>query len=92
MSNIPEPGLDQLKQIAEDAFRTAPSLYVNGFIAGLGFTDVYVVFQTNGRSSLVMNLPLPVTRTLGETLLRIVAEREQQTGEPVPGLQPLAAG
>ncbi|MBM7842767.1 hypothetical protein [Herpetosiphon giganteus] len=78
--------LEHLQSLVEDAFMEAPLMYTNGFINGLGSTDAYTVLQTNGRAVAVVNMSLPVAKTLGQGLLAMIAAYEQQTGETVATL------
>lgn len=80
----------QLQQIVEAAFASAPILYANGFVNGLGVTDAYVVLQANGRSVAVANMPLAVAKALGEGLLEMVRSYEAETGRQVPSLDELS--
>jgi hypothetical protein len=81
----------QLQQVAQEAFENAPSLYVNGFVNGMGATDTYIVFQTNGQTSLVMNMSLSLAKTLGQSLITQVEQFEKQTGQTVLTMQQLNA-
>ncbi len=78
-----------LQQVAQEAFENAPSLYVNGFVSGIGATDAYIVFQTNGQTTLVMNLSLSLAKTLGQSLTTQVERFEKQTGQAVLTMQQL---
>lgn len=78
---------EQLQQIVEAAFTEAPALYANGFVNGIGMTDSYLVLQANGRSVAVVNMSLPVAKTLGQSLLDMIRSYEQQIGEEVPSLE-----
>ncbi len=80
-----------LREVAQEAFEKAPSLYVNGFVSGLGATDAYIVFQTNGQTTLVMNMSLSMAKTLGTTLQNLVKQFEGQTGQTVLTMQELNA-
>jgi hypothetical protein len=81
--------IQQLQQVAQEAFENAPNLYVNGFVNGLGATDAYIVFQTNGQSTLVMNMSLSLAKTLAQSLTAQVERFEQQTGQTVLTMQQL---
>lgn len=79
-----------LQQVAQEAFEKAPSLYVNGFVSGMGATDTYVVFQTNGQTTLVMNMSLSLAKTLGQSLLAQIERFENQTRQTVLTMQQLS--
>jgi len=79
----------QLQRIVEAAFAEGPNLYTNGFVNGLGLTDSYLVLQANGRSLAVINMSLTVAKTLGQSLLAMVASYEQQSGQTVPTIDDL---
>lgn len=81
--------VQELQQVAQEAFEKAPSLYVNGFVSGLGATDAYIVFQTNGQTSLVMNMSLSMAKTLGQSLQSLVEQFEKQSGQTVLTMQQL---
>ena len=83
--------VQELQMVAQEAFEKAPSLYVNGFVSGLGATDAYIVFQTNGQTALVMNMSLPMAKTLGQSLQNLVDQYEKQTGQTVLTMQQLNA-
>lgn len=83
-------GPQQLQQIAQQAFEQAPSLYVNGFVNGMGITDTYLVLQTNGQTTLVVNMSLSLAKTLGQSLLTQVERFEKQTGQSVLTLPELS--
>jgi hypothetical protein len=85
-----ENNTQQLQQVAQEAFENAPSLYVNGFVNGMGATDTYVVFQTNGQTSLVMNMSLSLAKTLGQSLIAQIERFEGQTGQTVLTMQQLS--
>ncbi len=78
--------LNELQQIAQEAFSSVPNTYANGFINGVGSADMYVVFQLNGKSSLVLNMTPSLAKTLGESLTNMVEVYERQTGQTVPPL------
>lgn len=82
--------VQQLQQVAQEAFAEAPSLYVNGFVNGLGATDAYIVFQTNGQTSLVMNMSLSLAKTLAQSLNAQIERFEQQTGQTILTMQQLS--
>ena len=84
-----ENKIQQLQQVAQEAFEKAPSLYVNGFVNGLGATDTYIVFQTNGQTTLVINMSLSLAKTLGQSLLAQIERFEKQTGQTVLTMQQL---
>ncbi len=84
--------VQELHQVAQEAFEKAPSIYVNGFVSGLGATDAYIVFQTNGQTSLVMNMSLSMAKTLGQSLQTLVEQFEKQTGQTVLTMQQLGGG
>ena len=84
-----ENKIQQLQQVAQEAFEKAPSLYVNGFVNGLGATDTYIVFQTNGQTTLVINMSLSLAKTLGQSLLAQIERFEKQTDQTVLTMQQL---
>lgn len=86
-----EASTDQLQSIVAAAFIEAPSLYTNGFVNGLGLADSYLVLQANGRSLAVVNMPLAVAKTLGQSLLAMVESYEQQSGTTVFTIDELQA-
>jgi hypothetical protein len=89
-SNHSNPDInEQLRTIVSTAFVEAPSLYTNGFVNGLGQVDAYLVLQANGRSVAVINMPLPVAKSLGQSLLAMIAALEEQTGETIRTLDEL---
>ena len=75
------------EQIAADAFASAPLVYANGYVNGVGLTDSYIVLQTNGRAVAVVNMPLTIAKALGASLTQMVSEYEKQTGTEVPTLE-----
>lgn len=75
-----------LEQLALEAFAQAPALYANGFINGLGATDAYLILQTNGRPTAVVNMSLPVAKTLAASLAEMIATYERESGASVPTL------
>ena len=82
----------RLQRIVEQAFVEAPAIYANGFVNGMGLTDAYLVLQTNGRSTAVVSLSLPVAKSLGENLLAMVRAHEQKSGQKVRSLEELQQG
>lgn len=86
-----ENKVQQLQQVAQEAFEKTPSLYVNGFVNGLGATDTYIVFQTNGQTTLVVNMSLSLAKTLGQSLLTQIEHFEKQTGQTVLTMQQLTS-
>ena len=86
----PDPR-QQLQQIAQDAFAQAPTTYISGFVSGLGATDVYHVCQTNGQTTLVINMSLSLAKTLAQSLAGLIEQFEKQTGQPVLTMQQASA-
>ncbi|MEM1003203.1 MAG: hypothetical protein AAGH46_11190 [Bacteroidota bacterium] len=84
-----EDNVAQFQKIAEQAFNESPNLYANGFINGVGVSDGYVIFQTNGNSTLVVNMPLSMAKTLGTSLLEMVTQYEKQTNQNIPTMEEL---
>ncbi len=84
-----EGATTELRQLVERAFAEAPALYANGFVNGLGIADAYLVLQANGRPVAVVNMPLSLAKTLGESLLEMVQSHEQHTGQRVRTMQEL---
>ncbi len=82
---------EQLQKIAQDAFAQAPTTYINGFVSGLGATDVYLVCQTNGQTTLVINMSLSMAKTLAQSLTGLIEQFEKQTGQPVLTMQQASA-
>lgn len=85
--------VNQLQAIAQNALTNpaVPKLYVNGFVQGVGFGDVYLVLQTNGQSSAVVNMTYATLKTLSESLTALVGEIEKQMGEPLQTLEEVQA-
>jgi hypothetical protein len=92
MEQASENATQRLQGIVERAFVEAPAIYANGFVNGMGLTDAYLVLQTNARSTAVVNLSLPVAKSLGENLLAMVRAHEQKSGKKVHSLEELQQG
>jgi hypothetical protein len=92
MEQTREDATEQLQRIVQQAFVEAPAIYANGFVNGVGLTDAYLVLQTNGRSTAVVNLSLPVAKSLSENLQAMVRAHEQKSGQKVRSLEELQQG
>ena len=62
--------------LAEDI----PKLYVNGFAAFQGNSDMGIVFQLNGKPNLVINMSFTLAKTLSEKINQMVSDFEKKTG------------
>lgn len=74
---------NDLQEIAKNAFATVPNMYANGFINGAGASDMYVVFQLNGQSTVVLNMTPTLAKTLGQSLTAMVKAYEEKTDQTV---------
>ena len=84
--------LTQIQEIAQSAFNAAPGLYANGFLNGVGLTDSYIIFQTNGPTTADINITLSTAKTLGKNLTDMVSAYETETGNAIPTLDELGGG
>lgn len=66
-----------------------PSFYMNGFISGAGLGDAYLVIQTNGKTSAILNMSLPTLKTLAVNLIATIQRVEKQLEQEMPTLQEL---
>ena len=80
-----------LQTVAQQALTSQdiPKIFANGFVSGMGFGDTYLILQTNGQSTAVINLTYPVLKTLSQNLNTLVDQLETQLGEPLPTLAEL---
>ena len=78
--------INPLQQIAADAFQHVPNMYANGFINGIGASDMYVVFQLNGQSSLVLNMTPALAKSLAHSLNEMIVTYETQTQQTIQAM------
>ena len=65
------------------------NLYMNGFISGVGLGDAYLVLQTNGKTTAILNMSLPTLKTLAGNLMATIQRVEEKLGQETPTLQEL---
>ena len=80
-----------LENIAQKALQDGdtPSFYMNGFISGVGLGDAYLVLQTNGKTTAVINMSLSTLKTLAYNLMATIQEIEKKLEQETPTLQEL---
>ena len=66
-----------------------PNLYMNGFISGAGLGDAYLIIQTNGKTTAVVNMSLSTLKTLAGNLMATTQKVEEKLGQEIPTLQEL---
>ncbi len=66
-----------------------PNFYMNGFISGVGLGDAYLVLQTNGKTTAVVNMSLPTLKTLAHNLMATIQGIEEKLEQETPTLQEL---
>ncbi len=88
MSNNQELSTQELTQKAL-LKEGVPSFYMNGFISGAGLGDAYLVIQTNGKTSAILNMSLPTLKTLAVNLIATIQRVEEQLEQETPTLQEL---
>ncbi|MCB0077485.1 MAG: hypothetical protein KDD73_08650 [Anaerolineales bacterium] len=84
--------LDQIGNAAQAALqnRDIPTLYANGFISGVGAGgDLYLILQTNGQSSAVVNLSWVTLKTAVQNLTQILEEVESRLEQEIPTIPQL---
>lgn len=79
------------QEIANNALQNGdtPSFYMNGFISGAGLGDAYLVIQTNGKTSAILNMSLPTLKTLAGNLMATIQRVEEKLEQETPTLQEL---
>ena len=79
------------QEIAQNALQTdaIPTFYINGFISGVGLGDAYLVLQTNGKTTAVVNMSLPTLKTLAHNLMATIQGIEEKLEQEIPTLQDL---
>jgi len=80
---------EQLHDIAQRAFLNdeIPRFYINGFLNGMGAGDAYLVLQTNGKTTGVVNMPLSTLKTLARSLTIMTQGVEEQLGQEILTIQ-----
>lgn len=66
-----------------------PNLYMNGFISGVGLGDAYLILQTNGKTTAILNMSLPTLKTLAGNLMATIQRVEEKMEQETPTLQEL---
>ncbi len=81
--------IEQLQHIAQNALHgdEVPNFYVNGFVNGVGFGDAYLILQTNGKTTSVVNMSFATLKTLAENLTAMVSGVEKQLEQEVLTIQ-----
>ena len=79
------------QEIAQKALQKEgiPNFYVNGFITGVGLGDAYLVLQTNGKTTAVVNMSLSTLKTLAHNLMATIQGIEEKLEQETPTLQEL---
>ena len=79
------------QEIAQKALQdgNTPSFYMNGFISGVGLGDAYLVLQTNGKTTAVVNMSLSTLKTLAHNLMATIQGVEEKLEQETPTLQEL---
>ncbi len=79
------------QEITQNAFQggEAPSFYMNGFINGVGLGDAYLILQTNGKTTAVVNMSLSTLKTLAHNLMATIQGIEEKLEQETPTLQEL---
>jgi len=81
----PQEIAQQLHHIAQNALKEKgiPNFYMNGFISGVGLGDAYLLLQTNGKTTAVVNMTLSTPKTLANNLITTIqgieGKLEQET-------------
>jgi predicted esterase YcpF (UPF0227 family) len=68
---------------------STPNFYMNGFISGVGLSDAYLVLQTNGKTTAIVNMSLSTLKTLARNLMATIQRVEEKLGQETPTLQEL---
>lgn len=79
------------QEVTRDALMKdgVPSFYMNGFISGAGLGDAYLVIQTNGKTTAILNMSLPTLKTLAGNLMATIQRVEEKMEQETPTLQEL---
>ena len=79
------------QEIAQNALlkEGIPNFYMNGFISGVGLGDAYLVLQTNGKTTAVVNMSLSTLKTLAYNLTATIRGVEEKLEQKTPTLQEL---
>ena len=74
---------EQLKQAVQNALNDddTPQLYANGFVTGVGYSDAYLIVQTNGKPVAAINMSFSTLKTLALYITSIVDTVEKQLGQ-----------
>ncbi len=57
-----------------------PKIYFNGFINGTTHADCVLILKSNERPAIVLNASFTVTKTLAESLMKMVEDFEKKVG------------
>jgi len=79
------------QEVAQNALlkEGIPNFYMNGFIVGVGLSDAYLVLQTNGKTTAIVNMSLSTLKTLAGNLMATIQRVEEKLGQETPTLQEL---
>jgi len=88
MSNEQEKSPQEIAQNAlqEDGI---PHFYMNGFISGVGLSDAYLILQTNGKTTAVVNMSLSTLKSLAHNLMATIQGIEEKLEQETLTLQEL---
>ncbi len=77
------------QDIVQSAFQNGdiPMLYINSFISGVGLGDAYLILQTNGETTAVVNMSLPTLKTLAYNLMATIQGIEGKLNQETLTLQ-----
>jgi hypothetical protein len=79
------PPIPDQEPSAEERMRRAletgvPRLYVNGFLSGLGISDIWCVLERNGKPEAMLNMSYTAAKSFAASLGQLVAILEERTG------------
>jgi prefoldin subunit 5 len=79
------------QDIVQSAFQNGniPVLYINSFISGVGLGDAYLILQTNGETTAIVNMSLPTLKTLAHNLMATIQGIEEKLEQETLTLQEL---
>lgn len=60
-----------------------PKIYANSYLAGTSSSDAYIILQTNGMPTAVLNMSYTFAKSLQQTLGRMISEFEATTDHEI---------
>jgi len=80
IETVPAADIDATARMARALELGVPRVYVNGFVNGIGLSDIWCVLERNGQPEAIVNLSYTAAKSLAASLGQLIAILEEKTG------------